>query len=1112
MKKKYIIIGSCVLAVCLFLAIFGIVYSTMNKPDDTDKTEKYSITYVSEHGTKPENVAEATALPAQLPTVADVEGWHFVGWYTTDNFAEGSEATAGTALSANITLYAKWEAKQVTPPPTEKYSITYVSEHGTKPENVAEATALPAQLPTVSDVDGWHFVGWYTTDNFAEGSEATAGMTLTANITLYANWIPVSAYEQFVSKGNIIYANDFVKAEEVFNSTAIGNFEKYEEAYGKWFGTVNDNDAFDDKNKVFVLNGYLNVVDDSVKTTYAQLILNPVYASVIEVKAVIRVSAVAENWSVFTLMSPYSSSEYLLNLKTNGAKELCLQTRVYDAAEEEYKDSVLPESGGFVYAENKDIVIEATVDLSTGEITVTLSQTGADAKTFNDKIDTQGYEKAGLPLAFSGVQVMTAQSDSRSVGIDWLGARVVSENVEGLKALVLAQLEANYKDYDKSEYTQQLELLEKTYADGVAAIEACTTNAEVLEALNETEEAFYKIKSDSQLEAEAMKETALRELAELKDEYMNSYTIAKDSEDDYFANKEAFDELFENALKNLENSGSVEAVQNEVAYVRNALTGDGWLQNDAAVLESYRQYLVNEARNYGYENGFSDSMAQVEQEIIEPLEEDLADLNTKAEMKALYAEYLELFDSLDTEAQLLAKTKQEACTEIEEYAQLVEANLDENSETDAELIALIESVKDNAILEINNATTIDEVAGIKNAAMDEIGDLAEFVGWNLADAKTALQNYINQKKSNYSQEYALNALDQVWIDHENDFDELTSVAEVIEKLKELKDMVDAITESDITITYSYDDAVDTVTYAFGEEIDRRIQVGDADERFVWLEEDTNQEFDFSSVLPNQSYNLYGQWHDIIKKINEFNRYTYFASALPENNDLIEYTFDGDEISEDYGMAMSGESNENRNIKITLPSKGRISCHIYNFTEESPIAFIDTSINITNTNSSYGTVTLDPASFWAHVGYSFVTLTSIELEAGTYYLNWTGELNIIYIEVFYEAEREIEFTRFIGESHVQYRTGGYWGKVNLNYIWLETTTGEQMNLNCIFNYDPDHSLEYWYYMSDIIAIEVEDYEEFHEGHPEVGRTFDVTISLGKHTRFYFTIEIVEYWFM
>ncbi|MDE6408350.1 MAG: InlB B-repeat-containing protein, partial [Anaeroplasmataceae bacterium] len=996
------------------------------------------------------------------------EGYEFTGWKAND-----TDWTMDTAITANITIVAQWKEKTVTPV-KEYWIVTIDLNDGTSPKT--QQVEKGQKLTDVSEPtrEGYEFTGWKAND-----TDWTMDTAITANITIVAQWRKVSDYEIFVSKGNIIYASDFIGANDVLHSNIIGSFEQYDEAYGKWFGTVNDYDDFDELNKVFVQNGYLNVVDNSDKTTYAQLILSPVYASVVEVKAVIQTSTVAENWSIFTIMSPFSSSEYLLNLKTNAAKEICLQTRVYDETEEDYKDSILPTSGGFVFVENKDLVIEATFDLSTGEITVTLSQEGK-TKTLTGTIDKEGYENQGLPLTFSGVQIVTAESESRSIKMDWLGARIVSENVEALKALALAQLEANYEDYDKSEYTQQLELLEKTYADGVAAIEACTTNAEVIEALNEIDEAFQKIKSDSQLEAEAMVEVALQELTELKEQYKNSYTITKDSEDDYHANKESFDELFLNAFRNLENPWSVEQVQNEVAYVRNTLTEENsWLQNDETLLERYRQYLVDEARNYGWENGFGESMSQVEEDIIAPLEEELAALDSKAEMKACYTEYLELFDSLETEEEVLARTKQEACTEIEECAELALEDL--NAETDAELIASIGNVKDNAILSITNASTIDEVDYIKNTAMNEIEDLAGFAGWSLADiilyAKTELEDYIDQKKSNYNQDYALNALDQVWIDHEHDFDGLTTVVEVIEKLKELKAMVDAITESNITITYSYDDAVDTVTYAFGEEIDRRIRVGDADERFVWVEEDTNQEFDFSNVLPNQSYTLYGQWHDIIKKINEFHRWDY-SSTIPENNDIIEYTFDGDSFMETFGIAMSGESNANRNIKITLPSKGRIVVFLDNFTNESPTAFIDTSINITNTYSSYGSITLEPASS-EYVGYSWGTLTSDVLQAGTYYLNWTGELNIDYIEVFYEVEKEIEFTRFIGESYAYYRTGSYYGKLDLRYIWLETTTGELMNLNCIFFYDPEHSLEYWYYMSDIIDIEVENYEEFHE---------------------------------
>ncbi|MDE6584470.1 MAG: InlB B-repeat-containing protein, partial [Anaeroplasmataceae bacterium] len=740
------------------------LYAKWTKKDTPAPVEKYSVTYViNGHGEQPSNLTDQTKLPDTLPTLS-AEGWTFGGWYTDE--ALQNEAEAGATLTANATLYAKWTEND-TPVPVEKFSVTYViNGHGEQPTNLTDQTKLPATLPTLS-AEGWGFEGWYTDE--ALQNEAEAGTALTANATLYAKWIQLTAYEMFISKGNIIYANDFTKTEEIFNSNAIGSFEKYEDTYNKWFGTINDNDDFDELNKVFVQNGYLNVVDNSNKTTSANLILNPVYSSIIEVKAVIQLSTVVENQSIFTIMSPFSSSEYLLNLKTNDAKEICLQTRVYDEIEEDYKDSILPTSGGFVFVENKDLVIEATFDLSTGEITVTLSQEGK-IKTFTETIDKEGYEKHGLPLTFSGVQVMTIGDASQSIKMDWLGARIVSENVEALKALVLTQLEANYEDYDKSEYTQQLELLEKTYADSVAAIEACTTNAEVLEALNEIEEAFYKIKSDSQLEAEAMVEVALQELAELKEEHKNSYTITKDSEDDDFANKEAFDELFENALRNLEHPWSVEFIQNEVAYVRNALTGYSWLQNDEVVLSQYRQNLVHEARIYGYENGFSDDMDQVEEYIIVPLEEDLAGLNTKAEMKALYAEYLELFDSIETKSQILARTKQEACTEVEEFAESALAAM--APEIDAELIAEIGNVKDNAILAINNATTIDEIDYIKNTAMNKIADLAAFAGWSLEDiilyAKMELEDYINQKKSNYSQEYALNALDQVWIDHEHD--------------------------------------------------------------------------------------------------------------------------------------------------------------------------------------------------------------------------------------------------------------------------------------------------------------------------------------------------------
>ncbi|MDE6660402.1 MAG: InlB B-repeat-containing protein, partial [Anaeroplasmataceae bacterium] len=714
------------------------------------------------------------------------EGFEFAGWKAND-----ADWTMDTTITANITIVAQWD--EIT------FSIIFdMHGHGTEPAEITGVKALPAELPIVESVTGWGFVGWYLDADYT--TEAVAGAAITSDVTLHAKWVSQTPYEAFVSKGNLIYASDFTDAEEVIlNSNAI---EEYEQAYGKWVGTINDYDDFDDTNDVFIQNGYLNVVDDSAKTTYAQLVLEPVYASIIEVKAVLQPSTVAGSWSIFTLMSPSSSSEYLLNLRTNSAKEICLQTRVYNATKKEYGDSTLPVSGGFAYVENKDLVIEATVDLSTGEITVTLSQE-SKTQTFTATINTEGYMEQGLPLAFSGVKVMTAGSASRNIKIDWLGARIVSENIEALKEFILNQLEKDYEDYDKSKYTQQLELLEKAYADGVAAIEAATTNMEALMAMSDVYEAFYAIKSDSELEAEAKVEEALQELEQLKEEYKDSYTITKDSEEDFYANKEDFDYLFENALRNLEHPSSVEDVENVVASVRNALTEEnGWLRNDGKVLIDFRQYLVNEARNYGYENGYSNSMAQVEEEIITPLEENLVNLNTKAEMKATYAEYLELFELIETDEQILAKAKQDACTEVEGYAELAIADLDDTLEIDAELIVLIGGIKENAILAINNATDPYEAVNIKDAASSEMFELAGYAGSDLENiilsSQISLEDYIEQRKGQFGPEETevLAALDQVFTDHENDFDELTTVTAVREKLKELKGLVDAVVAAD----------------------------------------------------------------------------------------------------------------------------------------------------------------------------------------------------------------------------------------------------------------------------------------------------------------------------
>ncbi|MDE7095135.1 MAG: InlB B-repeat-containing protein, partial [Anaeroplasmataceae bacterium] len=145
-------------------------------------TKTFTITYdVLGHGTAPESVTNAVALPATLPTVS-VEGYVFEAWYLDAECTTIAEA--GKEITADTTLYAKWVVKEA-----DKFSVVYNAQgHGTAPANVVNVTALPATLPTIT-AEGYVFGGWYLDADCAQ--KATEGAAITADTTLYAKWTQV---------------------------------------------------------------------------------------------------------------------------------------------------------------------------------------------------------------------------------------------------------------------------------------------------------------------------------------------------------------------------------------------------------------------------------------------------------------------------------------------------------------------------------------------------------------------------------------------------------------------------------------------------------------------------------------------------------------------------------------------------------------------------------------------------------------------------------------------------------------------------------------------------------------------------------------------------------
>jgi uncharacterized repeat protein (TIGR02543 family) len=174
----------------------------------------YTVTFNAAEGTvDPSSVkVEAGAsLGDHLPAAAR-SGYTFGGWYTVQN-GGGTQFTATTPVTANITVYAKWTTGQ-----TAQYTVTFDPAGGTVNPTAVQvnsgetAGTLPAPAKT-----GYTFGGWYTAQN-GGGTQFTATTPVTANITVYAKWtaLPSSSGENALSGKT--YVDSDIKI--VFSSTA----------------------------------------------------------------------------------------------------------------------------------------------------------------------------------------------------------------------------------------------------------------------------------------------------------------------------------------------------------------------------------------------------------------------------------------------------------------------------------------------------------------------------------------------------------------------------------------------------------------------------------------------------------------------------------------------------------------------------------------------------------------------------------------------------------------------------------------------------------------------------------------------------------------------------
>lgn len=158
----------------------------------------YTITFDDQSATTHVSPAAKTVTfplttVGTLPSAPAKTGYTFCCWNTAAN-GSGSEFTALTTVTANITVYAIWNS--------HSYTVTYdgqsVVANSTKIVTSPKTTVETLPAPAAS---GYQFGGWFTGAN-GSGSPFLATTTVSGDITVFANWIRVYKVTYNVNTGN----------------------------------------------------------------------------------------------------------------------------------------------------------------------------------------------------------------------------------------------------------------------------------------------------------------------------------------------------------------------------------------------------------------------------------------------------------------------------------------------------------------------------------------------------------------------------------------------------------------------------------------------------------------------------------------------------------------------------------------------------------------------------------------------------------------------------------------------------------------------------------------------------------------------------------------------
>ena len=144
-----------------------------------------TITFNSDGGSAVNVISGPRGSTITLPGAPTLVGSTFDGWGTQPPGEGGTVAKSPYTLTGSLTLYAQWT-------PINEI-ITFDSEGGSSVSGWEGYYGSTITLPTAPTFTGFTFDGWFVAPS--GGTALTSPYTLTASVTLYAQWTPTSGFD-----------------------------------------------------------------------------------------------------------------------------------------------------------------------------------------------------------------------------------------------------------------------------------------------------------------------------------------------------------------------------------------------------------------------------------------------------------------------------------------------------------------------------------------------------------------------------------------------------------------------------------------------------------------------------------------------------------------------------------------------------------------------------------------------------------------------------------------------------------------------------------------------------------------------------------------------------